>query len=355
VLLLDRGEFPRDKACGDGIAPHAFDVLDQIGAPGMGAGYAPVHGLRLGFHDGRWAAGRMRRPAHVVPRQVFDARIRAAALARGATPLRHRVRHVEQRTDRVVVDGTIEARVVVAADGAESVVRRVLVGGRAPAGSTALALRGYAPVRSELAGSQAIAFGSSGAWPSYAWSFPIGDGRANVGYGEVLQPGMALSRRLLLDRLDELLPGVAEGGTAWRAAHLPLSTGRPRQPAGRVLLSGDALSLVNPLTGEGIYYAVLSGSIAGRSSVVASRAAVDPGQVYRVALRRVLAQHLRHTSVAARLARGRRVVIAGVDAARTDPRVLDDIVELGLGHGLLTRRAVAGLGRSLVRDARPAG
>ncbi|WP_372495205.1 FAD-dependent oxidoreductase, partial [Micromonospora phytophila] len=29
VLLLDRADFPRDKACGDGIAAHALDVLDE--------------------------------------------------------------------------------------------------------------------------------------------------------------------------------------------------------------------------------------------------------------------------------------------------------------------------------------
>lgn len=34
VLLLDRAEFPRDKACGDGIAADAVDVLDSLGVTG---------------------------------------------------------------------------------------------------------------------------------------------------------------------------------------------------------------------------------------------------------------------------------------------------------------------------------
>jgi flavin-dependent dehydrogenase len=213
----------------------------------------------------------------------------------------------------------------------------------APAGSVALALRGYAHVRADLGTTQVIVFGDEGAWPSYAWSFPIGDGCANVGYGELVTPGRALRRRGLLERLDLLLPGVGDGAVAWRAAHLPLSTGRPRQPSGRVLLAGDALSLVNPLTGEGIYYAVLSGSIAGRVAATTCRGGADPGRRYRAALRAALGRHLRHTTVAARLARMRPVVAAALRATRGDQAVFDDVVELGLGQGLLTPRLLRAL------------
>jgi flavin-dependent dehydrogenase len=200
-------------------------------------------------------------------------------------------------------------------------------------------MRGYAAVSGGREGEQVIAFAEHG-WPAYAWSFPIGDGRANVGYGEVLRDAASPTRDRLLARLDDLLPGAADGGAAWRAHHLPLSSGRPRQPDGRVLLAGDALSLVNPLTGEGIYYAVLSGALAGRAAV---GAAGDPGRAYRAALRTALGRHLRHTTAAAALARRRRVVDAGVAAARTDGAVFGDLVELGLGRGLVTPRLLRGL------------
>src|SRR5205823_1088681 len=100
-------------------------------------------------------------------------------------------------------------------------------------------------------------------WPAYAWSFPLGDGRANVGYGELVSAGT--TRQGLVEGLHRLLPGVAP--LALRAHRLPLSTERPRQPDGRVLLAGDAASLINPLTGEGIFYAVLSGALAGRAAL----------------------------------------------------------------------------------------
>jgi flavin-dependent dehydrogenase len=275
-----------------------------------------------------------------VRRAEFDARLVAAARDRGATLRQHQVRALDLRADHVLIDGE-PARVVVGADGANGVVRR-LAGDPAPRdGAVALAIRGYAPVDPERAGEQVITFAERG-WPAYAWSFPLGDGTANVGYGEVVTAGRGPRRAELLARLDLLLPGAGADASDWRAHHLPLSSGRPRQRDGRVLLAGDALSLVNPLTGEGIYYAVLSGALAGRAAVERA-AADDPGRAYRAALRRELGRHLRHTTVVSRLARHRPVVEAGVAAARRHQSVFDDLVELGLGRGLLTPRVLAGL------------
>jgi geranylgeranyl reductase family protein len=337
VLLLDRAAFPRDKSCGDGIAPHALDVLAGLGVDAA-PDDPPVHRMRLGFATGRPVVGELRRPAYVVPRAVFDARLVAAARARGAVVRRHRARDLQVRADRVELDG-IEARVVLGADGANGVLRRLAGVTSAQPGTVAVAIRGYAPVHPAYDGEQVITFAEQG-WPAYAWSFPLGDGRANVGYGEVLTSARTLTRVDLVGRLEQLMPGVTAGASDWRAHHLPLSSGRPRQPAGRVLLAGDALSLVNPLTGEGIYYAVLSGSLAGRVAVAGG---ADPGSAYRTALRAHLGRHLRHTDVVARLARNRTVVEAGIAAARRRRGVFDDLVEVGLGRGLLTPRVLAGL------------
>jgi menaquinone-9 beta-reductase len=340
VLLLDRADFPRDKACGDGIAPHALDVLAGVGAPPIDG--HQVRRLRLGFVNGPMASGPMRRHAYVIRREVFDARLVEAAVARGAHLSRHVVRSVERRGNHVLVDG-IAARVVVGADGANGVVRRLLGLADPRPGTVAVAIRGYAPLRGD-ADEQVITFGDHH-WPAYAWSFPLGDGRANVGYGELLVGGRLLRRRDLLARLDVLLPGAGADATDWRAHHLPLSSGRPAQPDGPVLLAGDALSLINPLTGEGIFYAVLSGALAGLAAVGGG----DPGRAHRAALRRELGRHLRHTTAAAWVARDRRVTRAGVAAAARSPEVFDDLVELGLGRGLLTPRLLTGLATGAVR------
>ncbi|MEE1940055.1 geranylgeranyl reductase family protein [Streptomyces sp. TRM 70361] len=353
VLLLDRADFPRDKACGDGVAPHVLDLLAEVGATGLVEDRVPVGRLRIG-RGGLAAERRTARPAWVVPRRILDARLVDAALAAGARFRRHRVRELRRRAGAVVLDGEIPAAVVVGADGAHSAVRRAL--GR-PRGPSALALRGYAPVTPGRRGAQVIEFGTRHQ-PSYAWSFDRGDGHANVGYGEVLHTGRpAPTRAQLLERLEALLPGAAEDGRDWTGHHLPLSTARWRPPAGRVLLAGDAAGLVNPLTGEGIYYAVATGIAAGRAAAAARREGRPEraGEWYARATRRILLPHLRHTALAARLARGRLVLAAGLRASAADQRVFDDLVELGLARGRLTPAVAFGLGRALLTPDRTTG
>jgi flavin-dependent dehydrogenase len=252
----------------------------------------------------------------------------------------------------VRIDGLASAAVLVGADGPYSVTRAAA--GLPPTTRRALALRGYVPTPARWEGAQVIRFGERRR-PSYAWAFDRGDGLCNVGYGEVLgaEPHPP-TRSLLLDELEHLLPGATDGGESWKAHQLPLSGWRWDQPDGNILLAGDASGLVNPMTGEGIFYAVATGIRAGRAAASAIRAG-DPGSAgaaYRTTVRRLLAGHLRHTSVAARLAGVPAVVHAGIRAASRDDRVFGDLVELGLGRGRITSRLAGGLASGLTRPGR---
>jgi menaquinone-9 beta-reductase len=351
VLLLDRAGFPRDKCCGDGIAPHVFDVLRGVGVDGLADGWTPLRRLELSRED-QVVTGRLARPVWVIPREVFDARLVDRAVAAGAVLRRRRVSAVRRVGDRVVLDDGTEARVVVGADGAHSVVRASVAPG--PAGRRALAIRGYAPTSAARHRRQVIRYGDR-RQPSYAWAFDRGDGLANVGYGELL-PGEGdgreqPSRSLLLEQLERLVPGAASTGGQWRGHHLPLSGWRWDQPDGAVLLAGDAAGLINPMTGEGIYYAVATGIIAGRTAarVLAAGRPGDAGAAHRHDVRRLLGTHLRHTFVASRLTRSPAVVDAGIRAASRHRSVFDTLVEIGLGDGLIDARLVAGLVGGLVR------
>ena len=171
VALLDRADFPRDKCCGDGIAPHVIDLLEEAGVSGIVDDRVPVPRLRL-TRSGLSADRDMARPTFVVPRTVFDHRLTEAAQTAGAELIRHRVRTVDHSGPNVVLDDTLRARVVVGADGAHSVVRRAL--GLDP-GPMAVALRGYAPVPAAREAAQVIVFDTT-RQPAYAWSFDRGDG-----------------------------------------------------------------------------------------------------------------------------------------------------------------------------------
>jgi flavin-dependent dehydrogenase len=323
-------------------------VLRAVGAEDVTDGWAPVEVLRLsrGPHH---VEGTMARPVWVIPRSVFDERLVQRARAAGAVLERRRVSRVEVGDGGITVDGDVRARVVLGADGAESAVRTALGAGRH--GARALAVRGYAPTPDAGRGRQVIRYGER-RQPAYAWAFDRGDGLSNVGYGELVdrESGERPTRALLLEQLDLLLPGYVESGSAWRGHHLPLSGWRWGQPDGPVLLAGDAAGLVNPMTGEGIYYAVATGLAAGRAAARAVRAGT-PGSAaaeYRAEVGRLLGRHLKHTWVAARLTRRPAVVHAGIRAAADDRAVFDDLVELGLGDGRITPRLTAGLGRALV-------
>jgi geranylgeranyl reductase family protein len=336
VLLLDRYDFPRDKPCGDGIAPQVFEELEKLDVSNLDAGYPPLPWLSLTGPSGAVAARPMATPCRVIPRTVFDARLVAAAVDRGVTLRKHHVKQITEAAGRIIIDG-FEARTLIGADGASSIVRRHL--GEAPnrPGHIAIAIRGYQEHAPEDPLVQRIVMSKAG-WPAYAWSFPIGDGRRNVGYGEMLR-GPAVTREQLLRRLTELMPDIdAEGTQALRAHLLPLSTHRPTAGRGRVMLAGDALSLINPFTGEGIYYAVVSGALAGETAALLS--GPDAAQWYRLALRKRLGRHLRHTQAAARLATFPAIVDAGIRAGARDQKVFDTLVELGLGEGLLTSRVL---------------
>ena len=145
---------------------------------------------------------RLRRPPRGVRRPAAD----RGARVRGGAPPAHRPprRGAPGRTSRWT--GPSRRASSSRADGAESVVRRALGHPAEPAAaSTAIAIRGYAPDPVGAPDVQVIAT-TEQRWPAYAWSFPLGDGRANVGYGELVSSGV--TRGGLLAGLDALLPGV---------------------------------------------------------------------------------------------------------------------------------------------------
>ena len=342
VLLLDAAAFPRDKTCGDGVAAHVFDLLDALGLPDLRPLGPAVPGLRLRSPGGRVVARRCARPNHPIPRAVFDARLVAAAVARGAQLRRHRVRSLRVERDRVVLDDTVAARVVIGADGANSVVRRLLGAPPAPPRGVAVAIRGYAAATAHP--DELVIEFAKGRYPAYAWAFPVAGGGANVGFGVFDRRGGG-SRRQLLEALRTLLPGHDPDPATVRGHHLPLSTGPRHHPDGRVLLAGDAAALVNPLTGEGIYDAVASGALAGRAALLGA----DAGRAHREAMRRAFGRHRAHLAVLARLVPHARFLDAAVATAARDQAVFDAAVDLGLAGGTADRHALRAIATTYLR------
>jgi flavin-dependent dehydrogenase len=232
---------------------------------------------------------------------------------------------------------------VVGADGANSTVRRQLGAPSNPDRALAIAVRGYAPAPAGPP-EQLIAWVAEG-WPAYVWSFPTGTGIANVGYG-LLRSRFHGDRAELHRRLRELLPDAHPDPASLRAHHLPFSSFRPPPGRGRLLLAGDAASLVNPLSGEGIYYALASGRLAARAALLAPE---RPAEAYRRLLAGALGRHLRHAAALAWAIRWPALAEAGLGAAAASPAVFERLVELGLGQARITPRLLAALPAGLLR------
>ncbi|MGI9053773.1 MAG: NAD(P)/FAD-dependent oxidoreductase [Ilumatobacteraceae bacterium] len=311
VMLVDKATFPRDKCCGDGLTTLALRELEALGfEPLMVRDWQVVDGAVLRSPSGRQVTVRLPTGARagtyaaVAPRRQLDAALVDLASAAGVDV---RTGHgfdgrLDQHHDHAVVGlgghEAVAARYVIAADGMWSPVRRAA--GLTEAGYLGEwhAFRAYARGVTGPAAEQLHVWFEPDLLPGYAWSFPLPNGRVNIGFG-VLRDG---SRRIQdmkqqwADLLDRPHIRAAIGAhaaledrhTAWP---IPARIDRATLSAGRVLLVGDAAAATDVMTGEGIGQALLTGRLAAEAVVAAG--AVDPA-----AARRHYGRAVRHHLVA---------------------------------------------------------
>jgi geranylgeranyl reductase family protein len=351
VAVVDRAEFPRDKPCGDAVSPDAVAELAKLGASEAVDGCSPVNRLRLRAPSGAEVADAPPAVGYVVPRLTFDGRLAAIARASGVDWLHATVRDVHPDHDRIRVTTTtaqLVARVVIGADGANSAVRRAVRTAPISPDHMGVAVRGYAPA--PPGPQELLLVWERGDALAYAWSFAIDDRRCNVGYG-VFGTRRPPSRDALTSRMMALLPHAADTDPGSIRGHrLPLSNGGVDLGDGRVLLSGDAASLINPITGEGIYYALLSGRLAASAAL---RSPATPLTGYRAMFQAVLGGHIRSTRWLASIAARSRVLDRLVRAAARSPATLELLADLAFGKGALTAASALTVSRGLASATLP--
>ena len=314
VVLIDRAMFPRDKCCGDGLTTGALRELEGLGlrADAM-ASWHDIAAAWIRSPSGRTVefplpanAGRF---AAVTRRIDLDNALLERARHEGTKIVDgHAVTGVDitdQRHVTLTLAGAdpIRAAAVIAADGMWSPVRRI-VGLSDPNGLGQWhAFRQYFTNVTGSAADRLWIWFERDLLPGYAWSFPLGGGVANVGFG-VLRDGRTPTGRLkslwaeLLERshiVDTLGPG-ALAEAPHRAWPIPAQINRAVLGRGRVLFVGDAAAASDPLTGEGIGQALLTGRLAAAALLETKKPEIALAAYQRSVARHLVADH--HMSLA---------------------------------------------------------
>ena len=261
VCLLDRARFPRDKPCGGGLTLRAVRQLPFSVEPVV---EDVVDRLELGLRYGRRWSRRSEGPLVLMTqRRRLDAFLAERAAEAGAE-FREGVKVTGVDPSGFVSAGgeRLEGAVIVGADGANGITARAL-GVQAEYGVALEGNVGYEHVSRERFAGRAVV--ELGAVPGgYAWVFPKAD-HVNVGVGGWQSEGPRLR-----ERLGELCRafGIDESTVHDVRGHrLPMRGGARRQVRDRVLLVGDAAALVDPLSGDGMYEAFVSGRLAAEATL----------------------------------------------------------------------------------------
>lgn len=284
VALIDKANFPRPKTCGDGLTPRALKVLREMGILGkvQQTGFR-IDGIELLAPSGEVTQlpipdeGNLPNFLVTIPRLKLDEIIFEKAQAAGAIFLaKHKALAIEQERDKVIIQSqtgkqikSTKARIAVIATGANTLLLKQT--GILPKIPTMiLAARAYFEGVLEIDNHVQAHFKGI-PLPGYGWVFPISESMANIGIGfwpqgisKLWVPNnarFALQKFLQTDHLKNML-SKAKPIEPIRGYPIRIDFPTARTYTNRVIAVGEAAGLVNPLTGEGIDFALESGQYA---------------------------------------------------------------------------------------------
>ena len=311
TVVIERAKFPREKVCGDCLNPTCWPVLERLGVASEVR--AAPHGILTSVDfigvDGRVISSPLpsgERAEIALKRSVLDhlllrrARSLGAEVREGETLLSvARGSAWEIKTDQ----SEATARVLVAADGRNSTVARLchLMPRKGP---DRVALQTHLPLPPGFGDRVVLQLLREG----YSGQAPVGDGWLNL---------------CLVSRPNDL-PAIKRWATtrfsipqdqAWRTIAPLARAALPSNQPG-LLLIGDAARVVEPFTGEGIYYALRSGELAAAAIIAkdlrsygAAQRKLYAGRLWINALARSAVEHPRLTTTLLRLLPNKQQVL----------------------------------------------
>jgi geranylgeranyl reductase family protein len=295
VAIVDRARFPRDKTCGDALSVDVVNQLSKLSPTLMDAfrelsPKAPSGGVRIiapshEFIDIPFQSGSGQRQGYVCRRIDFDMLMLAEARRDDRLTVKEgcEVQDVRLSDDSVTLQtthGTLTAKLIIAADGAQSVVKRKMTTSKINPRFHSAGIRTYhAQINGFHTDNFIELYFLREILPGYLWIFPLPDGYANVGIG--MLTSAVSSRKVNLNKVFRQLlathPLLAERFRNATVLEQPQGYGLPLGGAhgdlsgNRYLLTGDAASLIDPFSGEGIGNAIRSGRFAAAQAIESFR------------------------------------------------------------------------------------
>ncbi len=344
VLMLERAEYPRAKACGDLLIPDTLAALRRSGLYDRVTAEARPVDRALVSSPSRieWSI-----PGEflLLERERFDELLAEAASDRGAVVARGRVERVHNSDNGVGVhvagiDDPFHARFAVLATGSDVSLLDELGMLQQPA-PTAVAVRAY--VRSPIRTDELFISFDREILPGYAWAFPLPGMKYNVGVGVLHDPDepARYDLRQLFDTFRREVPAVrrlmseAERVGPLRGARLRCGLRGARAHEGNIVAVGEQISTTYPFTGEGIGKAMETGEMAAAAIAAAAHGDPDALAAYGVdvetslrpryegyaAAQRWLSRPWLNDLVSRRIRKGRflQAAAAGMVAETVDP------------------------------------
>ena len=301
VALLDKFNFPRDKTCGDGLTPRAVAMLDELGLlPQVQQKARQCSAITIRYSDEvtyRLELSQLKDLPDrilVLPRIILDDLLREHAVCAGAEFIPHSKVQGLTRTPHGIIHIEIEGRkslacrLVILATGANTNLLRDngLLTKTPPVN---LAARTYFENVENLDDTTVLFFDEVDL-PGYGWVFPTGDGTANIGCGVFFDSPTPQPSQLreMIQRHPYLRRILRHAKQIGPIKGYPLRTDFSPAHAGNdwILVVGESLGLVNPISGEGIDYALESAHLAAEAilSEWGKRPAKNVQAKYRTAL-----------------------------------------------------------------------
>jgi geranylgeranyl reductase family protein len=278
TALIDKCFFPRDKLCGGLLSSRTRQVFESI----FGGEWAPgiemqTCGARVLDRKGLLTSVENAPPLYLTSRKTFDSHLFALTEKKGPSLfMGSPVVSIGNDPGQVVLrNGTVlTADFIIGADGVTSRIREGLFPDSFDKNRHALCLQTDVPLQDlrNPPDQPEVYFGFI-RW-GYGWVFPKKD-RVSIGVGGSLSRNRDMKKTFV----DFYRHTTGKEPRSVRGHYMPCGDYLKRPGKKNVLLAGDAAGLVDPITGEGIAFAMESGKYAAEAVLKAARSG-EPGRAY---------------------------------------------------------------------------